>query len=77
MDITNDKDAIELLKKLASENGLDIAGGKVRRSSSRFCLGVEHGDYNGRSAGAGPGAEPTRTDDSPPRSRRRSMGNAY
>ncbi len=47
MDITNDKDAIELLKKLASDNGLDIAGGKVRRSSSRFCLGVEHGDYNG------------------------------
>lgn len=47
MDITNDKDAVQLLKKLASEKGLDIAGGNVRRSSSRFCLGVEHGDYNG------------------------------
>ena len=31
----------------AERNGLDIAGGRVRRSSSRFCLGVEHGDYNG------------------------------
>ena len=47
MKITNDTDAVALLKQLASENGLDIAGGKVRRSSSRFCLGVEHGDYNG------------------------------
>ena len=27
--------------------GLDVAGGTIRRSSSRFCLGVEHGDYNG------------------------------
>lgn len=27
--------------------GLDIIGGQVRRSSSRFCFGVEHGDYNG------------------------------
>ena len=26
---------------------LDIAGAKIRRTSSRFCLGVEHGDYNG------------------------------
>ena len=47
MSVNSDKDAVVLLKKLASENGLDIAGGKVRRSSSRFCLGVEHGDYNG------------------------------
>ena len=47
MSVNNDKDAVELLKKLASENGLNIEGGKVRRSSSRFCLGVEHGDYNG------------------------------
>ncbi|HEX41155.1 MAG TPA: hypothetical protein ENN81_03750 [Phycisphaerales bacterium] len=36
-----------LLRKLAAANGLDLAGGKVRRTSSRFCLGVEHGDYNG------------------------------
>lgn len=47
MNITTEKDAVELLKKIASENNLDIAGGNVRRSSSRFCLGVEHGDYNG------------------------------
>jgi len=31
----------------AEKYGLDIAGGKVCRSSSRLCLGVEHGDYNG------------------------------
>jgi galactokinase len=35
------------LNNLAIEQQLDIAGGKIRRSSSRFCLGVEHGDYNG------------------------------
>lgn len=47
MDITNDTQAVELLKELAAQNRLDVSGGKVRRSSSRFCLGVEHGDYNG------------------------------
>jgi galactokinase len=26
---------------------LDITDGTLRRTSSRFCLGVEHGDYNG------------------------------
>lgn len=39
--------AIEIIKQEAMNHGLDIAGGKVRRTSSRFCLGVEHGDYNG------------------------------
>ncbi|MHC4061232.1 MAG: galactokinase [Planctomycetota bacterium] len=39
--------AIEKIKRLAEANGIDIRGGKVRRTSSRFCLGVEHGDYNG------------------------------
>merc|ERR1711865_41013 len=39
--------ALRLIKKAATKWGLDIAGGKVRRSSSRLCLGVEHGDYNG------------------------------
>jgi galactokinase len=39
--------AIEKIKRLAEANGIDIGGGKVRRTSSRFCLGVEHGDYNG------------------------------
>jgi len=39
--------ARETLARLAAENGLDIAEGRIRRTSSRFCLGVEHGDYNG------------------------------
>lgn len=39
--------AIEKIHQWAGEHGLDIADGKVRRTSSRFCLGVEHGDYNG------------------------------
>ena len=47
MDITNDLQAVGLLKELAAKQGLDVVGGRVRRSSSRFCLGVEHGDYNG------------------------------
>ena len=42
-----DKEMVEKLKGLAQQNGLDISDAKVRRSSSRFCLGVEHGDYNG------------------------------
>ena len=42
-----DKEMVEKLKVLARQNSLDISGAKVRRSSSRFCLGVEHGDYNG------------------------------
>jgi len=41
------KEILEKLKGLARQNGLDMSGAKVRRSSSRFCLGVEHGDYNG------------------------------
>ena len=42
-----DKEIVEKLKGLAQQNGIDIKGSKVRRTSSRFCLGVEHGDYNG------------------------------
>ncbi len=45
--INNDKNAVEKLKELALEAKIDISGTKIRRSSSRFCLGVEHGDYNG------------------------------
>lgn len=37
----------EVLAGLAVQAGLSLAGSKIRRSSSRFCLGVEHGDYNG------------------------------
>ena len=48
MELTReDRAALETLQQLASENKIDIAGGKLRRTSSRFCLGVEHGDYNG------------------------------
>lgn len=35
------------LIQIAKQKHLDIKGGKIRRTSSRFCLGVEHGDYNG------------------------------
>lgn len=45
--MTTDEQAIHQINALAREQGFDIEGGKVRRSSSRFCLGVEHGDYNG------------------------------
>ncbi len=48
MELTKeDQGALDRLGQLAKENGIKIAGGKVRRTSSRFCLGVEHGDYNG------------------------------
>jgi len=48
MELTReDRAAVEKLQQLATENRIDIAGGKMRRTSSRFCLGVEHGDYNG------------------------------
>lgn len=39
--------AEDVLVRLAAEQGLKVEGGRVRRTSSRFCLGVEHGDYNG------------------------------
>ena len=42
-----EKEIHRKLLKTAHESDLDIAGGQVRRSSSRFCFGVEHGDYNG------------------------------
>ncbi|MEN6387015.1 MAG: hypothetical protein ABFD79_17690 [Phycisphaerales bacterium] len=42
-----DKQAIEKLNEISKQTGINIKGGKIRRTSSRFCLGVEHGDYNG------------------------------
>ena len=42
-----EQQALRELAKLTQESGLKVAGGKIRRTSSRFCLGVEHGDYNG------------------------------
>ena len=48
MELTNEgKLAVDKILQLAGKTGIDIAGGRVRRTSSRFCLGVEHGDYNG------------------------------
>ena len=46
MEVVNNQQAFEYLKRLAGDKGIDITTAKVRRSSSRFCLGVEHGDYN-------------------------------
>ena len=43
----SDSQAKAEIRRLAKESGLDVEGGKLRRTSSRFCLGVEHGDYNG------------------------------
>ena len=42
-----DKSAIKKIINAAEKNGLNVKSGKIRRTSSRFCLGVEHGDYNG------------------------------
>jgi galactokinase len=42
-----DQQSKRILSQLAKQTKLQVAGGKVRRTSSRFCLGVEHGDYNG------------------------------
>ncbi|MHC4475514.1 MAG: galactokinase [Planctomycetota bacterium] len=42
-----DKTAVDKILKLAADNCINVKGGRVRRTSSRFCLGVEHGDYNG------------------------------
>ncbi|MHC4430861.1 MAG: galactokinase [Planctomycetota bacterium] len=39
--------ALEIILKSAKDNSIDLQGAKIRRTSSRFCLGVEHGDYNG------------------------------
>ncbi len=47
MNVTSDGQAADTLKRLAREYKLDVRGGRIRRTSSRFCLGVEHGDYNG------------------------------
>ena len=48
MELTKDgQDALGKILKSAINNAVDIKGGRIRRTSSRFCLGVEHGDYNG------------------------------
>ena len=48
MDLQQRDDAARArLAELAREAGLDVEAAPIRRTSSRFCLGVEHGDYNG------------------------------
>jgi galactokinase len=48
MELTKDgQTALDKILKAAKDNNIDIKGGRIRRTSSRFCLGVEHGDYNG------------------------------
>ncbi|MHC4573103.1 MAG: galactokinase [Planctomycetota bacterium] len=42
-----DKSAVEKILRFSEDTGINIGGGRIRRTSSRFCLGVEHGDYNG------------------------------
>ncbi len=39
--------AWEKILELSHQIGIKVEGGSIRRTSSRFCLGVEHGDYNG------------------------------
>ncbi len=48
MELTDeDRTAVDKILQLSEETGIDVRDGNVRRTSSRFCLGVEHGDYNG------------------------------
>ncbi len=41
------QEAVKNILQLSQKTGIELAGAKIRRTSSRFCLGVEHGDYNG------------------------------
>ena len=48
MELTaEDRRAVEKIQRFSQQQNIDIKGAKIRRTSSRFCLGVEHGDYNG------------------------------
>jgi len=42
-----DQVAIDAILQHAKRKNIDVKGGKICRTSSRFCFGVEHGDYNG------------------------------
>jgi len=44
---SEDKAAVDKILHLSRQSGVNIRAGRIRRTSSRFCLGVEHGDYNG------------------------------
>ena len=43
----SNREIADKLVELSKISRMDLAGSKIRRSSSRFCFGVEHGDYNG------------------------------
>ncbi|RLE02958.1 MAG: hypothetical protein DRI99_05470, partial [Candidatus Aminicenantes bacterium] len=45
--IPEDRSALKKIRETAQLLGFNLNGAPVRRTSSRFCLGVEHGDYNG------------------------------
>jgi galactokinase len=45
--IKQDNEAVAEIIRLSNDVNINVAGGKLRRTSSRFCFGVEHGDYNG------------------------------
>ncbi|MCU0612504.1 MAG: hypothetical protein MUE60_12035 [Candidatus Eisenbacteria bacterium] len=38
---------MDAISRAALPLGIGLAGARLRRTSARFCLGVEHGDYNG------------------------------
>jgi galactokinase len=45
--LAQDKTAFSKIAHMTQNTGLDVTGAQVIRTSSRFCFGVEHGDYNG------------------------------
>ena len=45
--MSEDNVPVDKIRQLTKQAGIDISGSRIRRTSSRFCLGVEHGDYNG------------------------------
>ena len=44
---SQDQAAVDKILRISEDTGINIKAGRIRRTSSRFCLGVEHGDYNG------------------------------
>ena len=47
MSEARDREMAAKLLEAAAQADVPVSGGRVCRTSSRFCLGVEHGDYNG------------------------------
>ena len=44
---SQDRAAIDIVQDSSRDTCINVKGARVRRTSSRFCFGVEHGDYNG------------------------------